>query len=663
MHGLRPLGALLFGALLLPSCSSAPSASEDFFQHVNADWIEDHPIPPEYSSFGAFHEIHERNIQILREVLDDAAARRQDAALDRDLRLVGTFWAAAMDEAAVEALGVAPLQPELDLIAGIQDRGQLVDAIAQLHRIGVNAAFAAGPEASFFDPQRTILFLIQGGLGMPEPSYYSSEEADKAEVRAAYRAHVAAMLRLLGQDEGSAADDAGRVLALETRLAAASLTPVEMRDMSAMANELTLDAAQAILPSFDLRRWMAGQGLTPPEVVNVAGARYFEGFGPTFTGVPLEDWRAYLRFHLVSDYAEYLPAAFGEEKFAFHGARLMGEEERKPRWKRMLGAVEQAAGEAVGKAYVARAFSPNAKRIAEQMVQDLLGVYRENLEQLEWMGPETKQEALKKLSRFGVKIGYPDVWQDYSGLEFEEGKLLRNAIAAARFNSADALAKVGKPTDPEEWGMTPHTVNAYYHPMRNEIVFPAGILQPPFFSESFDAAENYGAMGAIIGHEITHGFDDQGSQFDGDGVFRMWWTEQDRAEFMRRAEMLVAQADAHQPLPGVHLNGQLTLGENIADLGGLKMALRGLERARARQPLGVIGGLTPEQRFFRQWAIAWRESARPESVKVQVATDPHATNEFRCNGPLSNLPEFAAAYGLSEGAPMVRPTAQRVVIW
>ncbi len=668
-----PWTAAALAALLGFGCTSAESeqaaapapaaAAEDFFVHVNHEWLADNPVPPEFSSYGVFHEINERNLEVLREVLEDAANRRSHPDLDPDLQKVGILWASGMDEETIESLGVEPLRPELEMIAAIKTRTALIDAIARLHAAGVGVAFGAGPEASLVTPEQTVLFLIQGGLGLPEPSYYSSEEAEKVEIREAYVAHVSNMFRLLGQDKAGAERDAARVLALETRLAATSLTPNEMRDISNLANQITLAEAEAAVPNLNLRRWMAGIGLTPPEVVNLATARYFTGLDAILTDSSPDLWRAYLRFHLVSAFAQALPEEFVEEDFDFYRATLRGEEEMKPRWKRVLAVTEGAVGEAVGKAFVARAFTPVAKQMAEEMVANLLAAYRENLESLEWMGPETKAEALKKLEAFGVKIGYPDAWQDYSALEFVEGQYLRNVIAAANFANQDGMAKVGKPIDPQEWGMTPQTVNAYYHPMRNEIVFPAAILQPPFFGETQDVAANYGAMGAIIGHEITHGFDDQGSQFDADGVYRMWWTEEDRAEFMRRAEMLVQQANEHEVLPGLNLNGQLTLGENIADLGGLKMAFRALQISQETAPLEWLDGLSPEQRFFKSWATAWRENNRPEALKIQVATDPHATNEFRCNGPLSNLPEFAAAWYVESGAPMARPEEARVVIW
>lgn len=667
-----PFAVAALAAIFSAGCSSAdpeqalaaaPAADQDFYVHVNHEWLAEHPVPPEYSSYGVFHEINERNLEILHDVLEDSAARRNDADLDRDLRLVGTFWASGMDTATIESLGIQPLVPELEMIAAVKTRSGLIDAIAQLHAAGVGVAFGAGPEASFVNPSQTVLFFIQGGLGLPEPSYYTSDDAEKVEMRAAYVSHVTMMLRLLGQDAAGAARDADRVLALETRMAQTSLTPNEMRDMSKLANEIPLAEAEAVVPNLNLPRWMEGIGLTPPEVVNLATVQYFEGLNAIMADSSPDQWRAYLRFHLVSTFAPMLPEDFVNEDFRFYHTIMRGEEELKPRWKRVLAATDAAAGEAVGKAYVARAFTPRAKEMAEGMVANLLTAYRENLESLEWMGPETKAQALKKLAAFGVKIGYPDEWQDYSALSFEEGQYLRNVIAGARFATKDGMEKVGKPTDEKEWGMTPQTVNAYYHPMRNEIVFPAAILQPPFFGEEQDVAANYGAMGAIIGHEITHGFDDQGSQFDADGVFRMWWTEEDRAEFERRAEMLVQQANAHEVLPGLNLNGQLTLGENIADLGGIKMAFRGLQLAQTDGPLDWLDDMTPEQRFFRAWAVAWRENNRPEALKIGVATDPHATNEFRCNGPLSNLPEFAAAWEIASGSPMAVPEAARVVIW
>ncbi len=645
---------------LLAACAASPSS--DFYQHVNQDWITTHPVPPEYSSYGVFHEIHERNELILREVLEDAAARRKESTLDRDLRLVGTFWASGMDEQAIEALGTAPLAAELARVNAIHSLEGLVDAMAALHQIGVEVGFGFAPEASLVDPQRTILFMIQGGLSLPERDYYLAQDAEKQAIRDAFRDHATRMFALLGEDSATAAADADRVMRLETAIAEISLGAVEMRDLSNLVNELSLADAEQALDNFELRRWLKGLGLSAPEVVNLATPTFFAGFKSVLAAHPLDEWRAYLRLHLAGGMADYLPRAFAEEQFTFVKV-LTGQQEMQERWKRVLEATNGAAGEAVGKAYVARAFSPRAKQIAETMVADLLAAYRENLQSLEWMGPETKAEALKKLGAFGVKIGYPSKWQDYSQLRFEEGQYFKNALAAARFNTADALAKIGKPTDPEEWGMTPQTVNAYYHPMRNEIVFPAAILQPPFFDEKMDLASNYGAMGGIIGHEITHGFDDQGSMFDADGVYRMWWTEADRTEFMRRAQMLVDQANAHKVLPGVMLNGELTLGENIADLGGIKMAYRAMQLAMQRSPLGEMDGFSPEQRFFRSWARAWRENSRKEALKVQVSVDPHAVNKFRCNGPLSNLPEFAEAFHIRPGSPMAAPEATRVVIW
>jgi len=649
-------------SILLAACTVAPTPSADFYKHVNHDWLRATPVPAEYSSYGVFHEIHERNQLVLREVLEEAAERRNDPSFEPDLRLVGTFWASGMDEDRIESLGIRPLAPELARVDSIRSTEKLVEVVAQLHRIGVDAMFGAGPEASLVDPQRTVLFLIQGGLSLPERDYFLSEDPERVAIRVAFEQHVARTFELLGIGSTEAAADAAHLLRLETALAEISLSPVEMRDLNNLANEISFEDAVAVLPSFPLEPWLSGFGALPQSVVNLATPRYFEGLNGVIASHPLEEWRAYLRFRLVNAMSDFLPRAFVEEDFDF-ARTLTGAQELQPRWKRVLTASNAAVGEAVGKAFVARAFTPRAKQIAETMVADLLAAYRENLRSIEWMGPETKAQALKKLDAFGVKIGYPAKWQDYSELRFEEGQYFKNALAAARFGTDDALAKVGKPTDPDEWGMTPQTVNAYYHPMRNEIVFPAAIMQPPFFSEEMDVAANYGAMGGIIGHEITHGFDDQGSQFDADGVFRVWWTESDRAEFTRRAQKLVEQADAHEVIPGLMLNGQLTLGENIADLGGIKMAYRALQLAMARHPLGTLHDLTPEQRFFRQWAIAWRENSRPEALKVQVSVDPHATNEFRCNGPLSNLPEFANAWGIQAGTPMARPMDARVVIW
>ncbi len=645
-----------------PAVTATPE--DDFYLFVNGSWIASHPVPPEYSSYGVFHEIHERGEAVLHEICEDAAARRDDPQVDHETRLVGRFWAAGMDQEAIDARGAEPLRPWLDEIDSIRDREDLVRVFAELQLLGVPAAMGVDVDAGIEFPDTYLLFVTQGGLGLPERDYYFSEAEDMVRIRDEYREHLRRMLELGGLSPEDAADDAFLVMELETAMAESALGAVEMRDPQNLANEVDLAGARAIMPHFDWELWFRTLGMPVPSRFDLAPQPWFEGLDRLLTRRSLDEWKAYLRFHLISATAPYLASPLEEEDFRFYQGVLRGQEVMKPRWKRVLAAANGHLGQPLGKVYVARAFSPRAKAMAEEMVAHLLDAFRENLMEVSWMGDETRAQALRKLDAFGVKIGYPDEWEDYSGLELPEGDWFGAVVAATRFDRERDLAKVDQPVDENDWGMNPQTVNAYYHPLRNEIVFPAAIMQPPFFGEDQDPAENYGAMGAIIGHEITHGFDDQGSQFDAEGRLRNWWTPEDRAEFERRAQVLVEQANAFEVLPGLFINGELTLGENLADLGGVEMAWRAFrEHALAEAAGAERDGMTPEQRFFHAYAVAWRNNARPEFLRWLVQTNPHAPSHFRCNGPLSNLPDYAKAWDVPVGAPMARPESERVQVW
>ena len=508
-----------------------------------------------------------------------------------------------------------------------------------------------------------MAWLVQGGLGLPDRDYYTREDEESVALRQKYKGHVQRMLELSGDDSQKARDDSGRALILETRLARKSLTSVEMRNPQNYDRLVTIDQLREDVPNFDWDVYLAEVGLADIEQLNVPMPEFWAELNALLVEAKLQDWKAYLRWHLVSALSGSLSSDFEEESFRFYGTVLSGTPEMEPRWKRVLGATGSAMDEALGQLYVREAFSPEAKERADAMVVQLIGVMRERIQHVEWMSPQTKEQALAKLDGFGWKIGYPDVWRDWSGLEVGRDSYAANVMRASEFDFRWQMSKVGKPIDPDEWGMPPQMLNAYYHPLRNEIVFPAAILQPPFFGEHLDDPLNYGAIGAVIGHEITHGFDDSGSQFDAEGRLRNWWTDEDRAEFEARTVRLVEQYAAYEPLPGVFVNGELTLGENIADLGGLSIALEAMQRANEGIEDPMIGGFTREQRFFLAFGRVWRSLMRDEAMKLMVNTNPHSPPLYRAIGPVGNMSAFATAFDLDEDAPMVIPASARAEIW
>jgi putative endopeptidase len=633
-------------------------ACTDFYQFANGGWLRRNTIPADRSQWGAGGELVERNDSLLHRILDQAAASGAPRGTVR--QKVGDFYASALDSARIEALGAAPLAPELARIDALRSTDDLQGLLADWHARGLSALFSVGVEGDLQNSTVNMLYVLQGGLGLPEKDYYLREDEKSAEVRRQYVEHVARMLVLAGASVPAAQAQAERIMALETRLARASLGAVELRNPANFYRPTTVAEAEQATPGFAWTRYLAGMGVATDRF-SFPHRAFFAEVGAMLNEVPLDDWKAYLRWNLVRSAAPFLGSAFETENFRFYGTTLQGTPQMQPRWKRARGTVDALVGEALGELYVAEAFPPEAKTRAMAMIGNIRAALGERLGRLEWMGPETRGRAQAKLATFMPKIGYPDQWRDYSALEIDRGDYFGNVQRATEFETRRQLARVGQPVDRGEWGMTPQTVNAYYNPVRNEIVFPAGIMQPPFFDPTADDAVNYGAMGAIIGHEIMHGFDDQGSQFDAQGNFNNWWTEQDRAEFTRRAQMLVDQYSAYTVLDSLHVNGQLTLGENIGDLGGLIIAYEALQRALGDAPRTPIDGFTPEQRFFLSFAQAWRGIQRDESVRMQVQTDPHSPRRFRAMGPVSNMPEFAAAFGCRPGDPMVR--AEPVRIW
>ncbi len=634
---------------------------DNFYQYANGNWIRNNPIPPEYSRWGSFEVLAEQNNLVLKSILEEAA--RANAPAGSNEQKIGDFYAAGMDSAAIEKLGWTPLAPELTRIEDISSTGALVDELSHLYTVGVPGVFGFYGGQDYKNSEQVIGNLSQGGLSLPDRDYYVAEDDRSKTLRAEYESHIVAMFELIGRDHATATAAARTVLALETRLAKASRTRVERRDPEKNYNRMTQQALAALVPAMDWKRYFVGAGWAQPSDVNVGQPDFFKVFNAMLTDVPLADWKVYLEWKVIRDAAPVLSSAFVDENFRFYGKILNGAKEQQPRWKRIKSMVDGMLGEALGQVYVARTFPPAAKARAMEMVNNLKDALREHIRKLEWMDDATKAAAEKKLDAFTVKIGYPDKWRDYSALTIDRASFYDDVVRASAFAVKRNLDKIGKPVDRTEWGMTPPTVNAYYNPSQNEIVFPAGILQPPFFDFKADDAVNYGGMGSVIGHEISHGFDDQGSKFDAQGNLKMWWSAETRKKFDERTAVLVKQFDSYVPVDTMHINGTLTLGENIGDLGGLSIAYTALENALKGKPRPLIDGFTPEQRFFLSWAQVWRNNIRPENLRLRIKTDPHSPGEYRVNGPLVNMQEFFDAFGCGAGSTMYLPRDQRAMIW
>jgi putative endopeptidase len=634
---------------------------DDLFGFVNGGWLADAQIPEDRAVYGSFHVLADAAEQNLRAIVEEAAA--SDAPAGSTLRKVGELYGSFMDEEAVNALGVAAIAGPLAEIEALTDRGDLVAALGRMHRRGISGAFSLWVDTDARDSERYLPHLSQGGLSLPDESYYRDDSF--AEIRLKHRAHVARMLDLAGLDDPQGR--AERVIALETRLAAGHWDRVSNRD--AVKTYTLLDAAElaTLVPGFDWGVWGGelGAGADRLAQVVVRQPSYLEAFAAALTEVPVQQWREWLSWRLVHAAAPYLSAPFVAENFDFYGRTLTGAPQQRARWKRGVALVEGALGEAVGQLYVARHFPPEAKTRMSQLVDNLVEAYRRSIEALDWMGPETIRRALDKLERFTPKIGYPDTWRDYTALQISRDDLLGNVYRANAFELDRDLNKLGGQVDRSEWFMTPQTVNAYYNPGMNEIVFPAAILQPPFFDLEADDAVNYGAIGAVIGHEIGHGFDDQGSRYDGDGNLTDWWTDADRAEFDKRTQALIAQYDDLHPrqAPEHHVNGALTVGENIGDLGGLSIGYAAYRISLGEHPAPVIGGLSGDQRFFLAWARAWRTKIRDAELVRRLAIDPHSPDEFRCNAVVRNIDAFVAAFDVREGDGLWLEPQERVRIW
>jgi putative endopeptidase len=637
-------------------------AQDDFFKHLNGKWLEKVEIPADKASWGSFAKLYDDTQPQLRDIIEGAAKNPNHAA-GSDAQKIGDYYASFMDEKKLDELGLTPLKSEMAKIAALKNTKAIATLMGHYSKMGVAAPFDFNIHQDNKDSTKYVADFGQGGLGMPDRDYYlKKDDAKLSAIRAKYEEHVAKMLTLAGDKHAAA--NAKAIVALETALAKVQWTKVENRDPIKTYNKVEVAKLAALLPNFDWKSYMDETGLTgKASYVIVSQPSYLKGMKDILAKTPLATWKSYFEWHLVSSYAGYMSKPLVDENFAFYGTTLSGVTEMRPRWKRGVSTVEGSLGEMIGKVYVEQHFPAERKARMEQLVHNLLAAYKSSIDKLDWMSPETKKEAQTKLAKFTPKIAYPDKWRDYSALTVTAGDLVGNVTRSREFAYNRELNKLGKPIDRAEWGMTPQTINAYYNPELNEIVFPAAILQPPFFDASADDAVNYGAIGAVIGHEISHGFDDQGAQYDGDGNLRDWWTKADHENFAAKTKMLVAQYNSYSPLPGYNVNGQLTLGENIADNSGVAIAYKAYKASLKGQPAPVIDGLTGDQRFYMGFAQVWRMKMREPAQINQVKTDPHSPGQFRANGTLKNQPGFYEAFGVKEGDKMYLAPKDRVIIW
>jgi predicted metalloendopeptidase len=633
---------------------------DDLYRYVNGAWLAKTVIPADRGSYGGFVETIDRTQDRLKGIVEEAAKATGKTA-GSDEQKLGDFYTAFMDETRANSLGKAPLEPELARIDSLSTKTDIARHVARMMMLDMTTLIGGDVDGDADDPKISVLYLGQSGLGLPDREYYLKDDAKLREYRTKYLAYVTKMLTLIGAPNPDAT--AKDIVALETRLAKAQWTNVESRDAIKTYNKVTIADLPRQFPGFDWAAWADTLGVTDAKVVVVAQPSYFKAMAAAIAELPVDRWKPYLKFHTASDMAPYLSSDFVEARFDFYGRTLQGVKEMQPRWKRAINNLDTALGELLGKAYVERYFTPDAKARMDRLVENLRAAFREGIDKLEWMGPDTKKEAQAKLAAFHPKVGYPSKWRDYSNVEIRPDDLVGNMMRAWMEDSRFKLGKAGKPVDPEEWGMTPQTVNAYYNPVRNEIVFPAAILQPPFFDMTADEAVNYGAIGGFIGHEMGHGFDDQGRRYDASGRLRDWWTSKDAEEFERRAKGLVAQYSAIEVLPGLHVNGELTLGENIGDLTGVTIAHRAYELSLNGKEAPVIDGTTGSQRFFYGWVQAWRAKFRDDALRQLVLTNPHAPDMVRGNGPLPNVDAFYDTFGVKEGDKLWLAPDRRVKIW
>lgn len=642
---------------------STVNPADDFYQFVNGRWLKNNPIPESESRWGSFNELFDKNQKKLRVILEEAAADKAVAA-GTERQKIGDFYSTAIDSVKLNKEGISPLKDEFARIDNIKTKEDLIKTVAHFHMIGVGAMFGGyiGQDAKVSSEYITQLF--QGGYSMPDRDYYTNTDERTLGIQKAFKEHLTNMFILMGDTKETAEKNAKIVYDIETKFAKVSMTKIELRDPEKSYNKMTSAELAALTPNLNWNLYYEGVGLKGVDKVIVGQPEFFKELNKNLTGVSINDWKVYLRWGITDAMSSKLSDDLVNEHFKFYGTTLMGIPALKPRWKRALEATDASLGDALGKVFVEKHFTEDSKKRVNEMIDNLIAAYRIRIASREWMSEITKKAANAKLDKVMRKIGYPDKWKDYSSLEINRESYVQNYMRANTYAFKEMVAKLGKPIDRTEWGMTPPTINAYYNPVMNEIVFPAGIMQPVFFNPDADDAVNYGCMGSVIGHELTHGFDDEGCQFDADGNMKDWWTAEDKAKFKAKTDMLVQQFNSYVAIDDMHVRGELTLGENIADLGGLTISYYALKKSlEGKEAPEKIDGFTAEQRFFMSWAQGWRGNMRPEFLKNMVQTNPHSPGNFRGNGPLSNMQEFYDAFGVKEGNKMYRKKEDRAEIW
>jgi putative endopeptidase len=634
---------------------------DNFYLYANGAWLRNNPVPADQTRWGSFNQLAENNYNALHDLLESAAKSKAGAGSKE--QMAGDLYKSGMDSVTIDKAGLSPLKPHLDRIAAITDYAGVLREVATEHTIGLSPVFGFGVAPDDKNVTKQFLQFFQGGLGMPDRDYYFNSDVQSTKVRNAYKAYLVNVMVMMGKDSATAKTDAAAVYALEEKLAGASMTRVEMRDPYRLYNKFSVADLNTQTPGVDWKGVFTDMKIQGQDSCLVAQPKFFAEVAKQLKATPLPVWKNYLQSQMVMDMSPYLSNELNAAHFDFFGRTIRGQEVQSPRWKRVLNVVDGSVGEMLGQLYVDKYFKPEAKQRMLTLVNNLQETYAERIKRLDWMTPATKEKALAKLNIFMKKIGYPDNWKKYEGMKIVADNYAANIFAASEWQYNYEVAKLGKPVDKGEWLMTPQTVNAYYNPPFNEIVFPAGILQYPFFADDADDAVNYGGIGAVIGHEMTHGFDDQGRQYAADGNLKDWWTPADSAAFVTRANRVIDQFDAYTVLDTIHVNGHLTEGENLADLGGIAIAYEAFKKTDQGKSDKKIDGFTPDQRFFLSWAQVWRANTRPEELKSRIMTDPHSPGELRCNGPLSNMPEFYQAFGVQPGDKMYRPDSLRAKVW
>ncbi|MFN0275726.1 MAG: M13 family metallopeptidase [Chitinophagales bacterium] len=634
---------------------------DDFFRFVNAKWIAANPIPADKSRFGSFDLLDDLSLETLKKVMEDAAAANADKG--SNTQKVGDFWASAMDTLAIEKAGIEPLKIHLDKISAIQTTDEILAQVAAMQRLFANPMFNVFVQQDAKNSAEQILTLWQGGLGLPDKDYYLRNDEKGKQLRADYVAHIKNVFVLMGNSDAEAKTNADMIMKLEINLAKASMDRVTMRDPYAIYNIQTVEDLQRNYSNINWAAYFTELKTPPFTSLNVAQPKFYSALNEMVSSVSINDWKTYLNYHLVDEASPYMSSAYVKEHFDFYSKKLRGVEQMKPRWKSVCETADFTLGEALGQEYVKTAFSEESKQRMQKMVANIKASFSERINTLDWMSDSTKQFAQQKLNTIVVKVGYPDKWRDYSRLEIDRGSYVLNVMRCFEFEAQRNLDKIGQPVDKTEWGMSPQTVNAYYNPSNNEIVFPAAILQPPFFDPNADDAVNYAAIGAVIGHEITHGFDDEGRQYDAAGNLRQWWTSTDDKLFRERADVVVNQYESYCPLDSMCINGSLTLGENIADFGGLTIAYYAFLKTEQAKANEILDGFTPQQRFFIGFARIWAGDYKTEAMRNQLMTNPHSPGMYRVNGVVCNMPEFYTAFAVKEGDKLYRAEVDRARIW